>query len=427
MRTLPQSAFSLIHYVELARDGWQEKLDERCVHGVLWQQQAPMSVQKIKQDVSKRLGPGLKTQHLLQILEKLERKGDVVKLQRNEYKLSVEASKQTDKDVEEFNALEQVVKERFCAALRAACPGLDPVSVWQSFIEHFLIPLVSSEGAKAYELLVRRDSRTLATGVSGMDSFLERIPIQYIERTNLFISIFLSRDDAEVTRFFLSYLDAYFLLSAHGLPPRVINELAEMSKGSIEFIVFVDTNFIYSILGLHSNPSNEAANDLMELVESIPSNVCIQFVVRGSTIEETLGSIAYHRRLLGNPAYPPNVAKAATFTEISGVTRTFFERAAASGGNISAADYFVPYENGLVQMLEEKGVKVFPEGDQKDHVGYEQTLAVNEDVESQLRYERDKYGEKAKTEKQIIHDVVLWHFVRDHRDLMPLTEGWTSD
>jgi len=55
--------------------------------------------------------------------------------------------------------------------------------------------------------------------------------------------------------------------------------LSSQIKGQqVEFNIFVDTNYVFSILGLHSNPLNETAKGLMELVEKVSPNIKVQFL-----------------------------------------------------------------------------------------------------------------------------------------------------
>jgi len=422
MRVLPHHIVCLIHYVELTQAGWWEEVIDRCTLAVLWVLKEPAPMQKIRKEISKNLYVEIKARELRKALTRLERKEEIIKLHDGRYKLAMTKLQELDEYVESADTLEETVRENFCRRVRKACPKLDPINVWQSFIERFLIPLVTSEGARTYEFFIGK--RVDIRFESYVDLFLEQISPSYRETLTQATYDFLVEADDDVARFLLSYLDAYFLLSASGLPFRVIKRLMAIRKEPVEFVVFVDTNFVYSILGLHDNPSNEAANDLMELVDSTSDNLHFQFVIKPSTLEETQRSLRHHKKQLGNAKYPPNVARAAASTQIYGVYKTFFERVSMAGQSISAADYFVPYEDNLIRILEEKGVTVFSG---KSPSKYEQTLDIIEDIEAQKEYEDKRFKEHAKTEQQITHDIVLWHFVQDQRDrklTLPLQAKW---
>ena len=243
-----------------------------------------------------------------------------------------------------------------------------------------------NEGARAYEFFV--GVKELAAWVSYFDQFLRQFPVASREKVRQAMLDFFASEDPDVKRFLLSYLDAYFLLAASGLPSPALSQVVEASKGQVQFTVFVDTNFVYSILGLHENPSNEAANDLMELVQAVSDSARIFGLLSRRVLWRRLEqSIRFHKGKLGNIVYPPNIAVAAYAVEISGVYRTFFERIKASEHGISAEDYFGPYERNLARILEDKGVTLYPE---EGFHKYEQTLEVIEDIEAQVKYEREK-------------------------------------
>jgi hypothetical protein len=410
MRELPHDIISLVHFTELTESGWWDEALERYVIATLWELEKPAQLQEIKKGISKMFPVDFKAHELRLILERLEKQGDVISPSYGKFNLSLSKAKEVRESREKACNLEAKVKFDFCQRVNAFCPEVVAENVWSSFIDRFLRPLVTNEGARAYDLLTGGNKNI--PSLSYVDNFLDAFPKQR-DMIKQILFDFLTQDDPDVKYYLLTYLDSYFLMSASGLPAKVLTEIASISKDCLEFIIFVDTNFIYSILNLHDNPSNQAANDLQELVNSLSQNVQIHLVVRQDTLEETLGSLRYHKSRLASISYPANLAEAATRIDISGVYRTFFQRVQASGMNISAQDYFLPYENNLVQILANKGITIF-EGS-KSTTEYEQLYEVADDIELQLQHERDKHGDSAKSEQKISHDVVFWHFLQEQR------------
>ncbi len=411
MRKLPPQVISLIHYVELTKAGWWETTIERCVLGILWLLKRPAPISQLKKRIAKELNLHLKTGEIKQALERLERNQEIFQLNDGRWKLSLTTEQQLNHQVDEALQLEKSVREKFEQTMKSICPDLELENCWTLFTDKFLIPLITDAGVGIYEFFVIR--RKKDEWVSHSDQFLEEFPEAHRDQISKAIFRFLDPDDAEVARFMLSYLDAYFLVTASGLSSKAARRLSELRKGSVEFIIFVDTNFIYSILGLHSNPLNQTANDLMELVKSVPDELDVKFVVSPVTLKETQHSIRHYRNQLGSLAYPPNVAEAAVKTEVSGIYATFFERVKASGRDISPQEYFVPYETDLVRILKEKGITLFTQGRIEEYERYPEVIS---DIGTQMTYEMNKYGQRAKSEMQITNDIVLWHFVRDQRD-----------
>jgi len=410
MRELTHSIISLVHFTELTESGWCDEASERYVIATLWEFEKPIQLQQIKKGISERFPISIKTHELGLILERMEKRGDVILSNDGRYRLSLSKAQKVKEDVEKASALEAKIKSDFCQRVKTLCPEVEAENVWSSFIDRFLKPLVMNEGARAYDLLT--GGKKKIPSLQYIDNFLDTFP-KHREIIKQILFDFLTRDDTDTKYYLLTYLDSYFLMSASGLPEKVLTEIAGIGKDGLEFIVFVDTNFIYSILNLHDNPSNRAANDLQELINSLSINVRIRLAVRQDTLDETLGSIRYHRDRLSSTSYPPNLAEAATRIDISGIYRTFFQRVQESGERISAYDYFSPYENNLVQILASKGITVFDETKTSDE--YEQMYEVAEDIELQVQFERENHQASPKSEQKITHDVIFWHFLQDQR------------
>ena len=72
----------------------------------------------------------------------------------------------------------------------------------------------------------------------------------------------------------------------------VLTKLNASVGRHIRFQKFVDTNFLFSLLDLHENPSNAATQELREIVELLKVNPRIELVITPETIEEAmLGSM----------------------------------------------------------------------------------------------------------------------------------------
>ena len=411
MRELPHNIISLVHYTALTESGWCDEALERYVVATLWEMHNSINLQQLKKGISDRFPISLKAHELSLILERLEKKGDVIFAKDGCFHLSLSKIQEVKKAVESASFLENKVKANFCGRVAKACPDVNTENVWVSFIEKFLRPLVTTEGARAYDLLT--GGKKNIPSLQYVDNFIDVFPKQKEVIRELLFE-FLTQDDPDINFYLLTYLDSYFLMSASGLPERVLTEIAGIEKDGLEFVVFVDTNFIYSILNLHDNPSNRAANDLQELIGSTSEKIQIRLFVRKETLDETINSIRFHRDRLSNASYPPNLAEAATKTDISGVIKTFFQRVSESGERITAYDYFLPYETNLVAILASKGIAVFEEGGNVND--YKDFIEIDEDIELQVEYERERHQDSPKSEQKISHDVRFWHFLQNQRN-----------
>lgn len=407
MRNLTHNLITLIHFTELTESGWCESATERYIIATLWDLKKPVYSQQLKKEINLRFPINIKIHELELILEKMGKADDII-LHENQYYLSQQKIHEVQDSLIKASNLEMKVKNNFCARVVTQNIDLEPEIVWNTFIEIFLIPLVLDEGARVYDWLTGGKKATKSSLY--VENFTKSFP-NHMETIKQLLFDFLNQEDPDINYYLLTYLDSYFLMSASGLPNKVLDEIATIREEALEFIIFVDTNFIYSILNLHDNPSNRAANDLQELISSLSSNIQIHLVVRQETINETLNSIKYHKERLTNTSYPPNLAEAATKIEISGIYRTFFKRVSESGHLISAEDYFAPYENNLVTILESKGVNIFEEN--KSSQSFEQMREVTDDIESQIQFENTKHKDSPKSERNIRHDVCFWHFIQE--------------
>lgn len=416
MRALSHDIVGLAHYVELSKAGWWDEAVERYILGVLWQLRSPAPEAQIRAEIRRNVSLDLKAHETKLALSRLETKNKIARLADGRYALHGTTQDELDEHKRTIDEIESAVEDIFCRRVQEACPDLDPAKVWRVFLDKLIVPLVAEEGARLYTFLVG-ETRSQSPLVPYMQRFLEQLTTAYSSELSNLVMELLRSDDAQIRKFLLYYLDGHFIAAASGLPASVLKRLSVLGTEGLGYSILLDSNFVFSILGLHSNPSNEAANDLMDLIRSVSSTVDIRPVVAPNTLEETVQSIQYHRKKLGRTKYAPSLAEAVIASnETYGIQATFFERVSASGQFISPDDYFAPYEQNLATMLEAKGVEILSGQDMKK---YEDSVSVLDDMEELKRHEDEVRGERAKSEEAVKHDVVLWHYVQDKR-------GWRS-
>jgi hypothetical protein len=411
MRELPPQVISLIHYVELSQSGWWEETIDRCVMGILWLIKLPSPVGKIRKEIESNLGLELKATEINDSLSRLVQKDKVNNLGDGRYKLTLSSENDLSRQVENSQKIEENVKLKFKQKIEAISPKIDSEKLWGVFIKKLLIPLVTDSGARIYQFLFSKTGKENQF-VNLTEEFLEELPEKDRDELSKCISEFIDPNDPEVTKFIFSYLDAYFVVSSSGLSPKVTNKLSSLRDEPAEFIIYVDTNFIYSILGLHDNPSNEAAKDLMELAHSVSNSIHIKFAVNPLTLEETKQSLKAKRITLGSIPFPSNLAEAATKSNVTGLYKTFFQQVSAAGTSLTSNDFFSVYENNLIRILQDNGIEVLDDEKIDKYKSYPDVIS---DVRNQVYFEETKYKERAKSEAKITNDVILWHYTKDLR------------
>src|SRR5207249_4288525 len=146
---------------------------------------------------------------------------------------------------------------------------LDAEALWEEFNQHLLTPLIQEMGAKLYEAV--SGGQILGADHARFSDFLRRYPgdVQLAVRTT--VGKFLDPTNATVRAYIFRQLNTYFLLEAGNLSEQTLNKLSAATEKRPVFHVFCDTNFFFSVLGLHENPSNEASKSLLELMKKIGS------------------------------------------------------------------------------------------------------------------------------------------------------------
>ena len=179
----------------------------------------------------------------------------------------------------------------------------------------------------------------------------------------------------------------------------------------IRFVLFVDTNFLFSLLELHENPSNAASEELRGLIAQLKNNPRIDLVVTPATIEEAKSSIGYTKGQLSGLPSGRNFTEAALQARFSGMAIRFLSERLLRDGKLSVEDWFDPYLKDFVPMARSKGVELFNE--KLD--GYSTRQDVIDDIHLVMKYE-EKFPEvRRKSYPKVAHDMVLWHFVNDKR------------
>ena len=407
--TLPSELISLIHHVELNRVGWWEESVQRLILAAIWLSDENLTLQAILESLRKDFQVNLHSVKARAWVDALCSSGVLVSLPGEQFKISESALKEFEKNLEEATAIERIAKNTFTTLLKQYCPLLDGEEAWHRFNEQFLLPLVREIGAKTYQLI---SGRSLSVDTTKFEYFLQYYPLELHTPFRTALNSFLDPQNPPVRSYILRSLNAYFFMVAANLGEDTLNALTKLADVKPSLTVFVDTNFLFSILALHENPSNETALLLVKLMEQLSGKVEVKLYVLPPTVDEAKRVlIATQQDLTLDSRLTPNLAEAALQVGLSGVAQKFVEESKKTGYSLRVEDYFGPYIKNLIQICRAKGIEFFNE--RMDHYGTDQE--VIDDLNQQLEFEEERYGSTAKRYKQLEHDMVLWHFVRDKR------------
>lgn len=405
---LPKEVAALVHHIELNRSGWWDKVIQRLALAAVWWSDQPPSADEIKKTLAQEFKLTLSNDKLRAALVALEKQDLLVALQEGRYRIPDAQRLLFDQDIEAAEKVELDARNFFFRLASELCAELDANSAWNAFQKELLTPLIQEVGANAYHLIA---GESLRVDQNLVDPFLRSFKPEFHTGLRELLTRFLDPKKDEVRAHISRMLHARFCVEAVGLPEDAIQKLNATVGKPAKFRVFVDTNFLFSLLELHENPSNAAARELLDLISQLKANPTVRLYIVPRTIEEAKTSIASAKqRLSGIPA-GDNFTQAALSARFSGMAEKFLSERLRRGGKLTAEDWFDPYLNDFVAVTRGKGVEFFNES--------LDSYAVRQDVIDDILYIQEfekRFDEnKRKSYQKVAHDMILWHFVKDQR------------
>ncbi len=406
---LPREVIALVSHVELNRAGWWEKTLQRLILAAVWLMKENQAKDKISRMLKDNWNLTVSPEKLESVLNSLIDENALIKVSNDIYRISEEKRKIFETDIDAAEKAENNVRKYFCSLVVDSCPDLDSQEAWSDFERILFTPMIQDFGASAYRLIT---GERIAPDGSYIDDFLKKFEPKYWEKLKVIISNFLDPKREDVRNYTMRLLYAHFCVESSGLSGKVLEKLKNITNKQIEFRFFVDTNFLFSFLGLHENPSNASATELKELLYTLKNKLRISLRITPKTIVEAIGVIYAAKHQVCNIPMTENFSEAVLRVHFSGLSDRYFSERKERGGQLTADGWFDPYLNNFAQMANAAGVELFNE--KLDEYGTRQD--VIDDIASFMEYEEKMLPkEKRKSYEKAAHDVILWHFVKDKR------------
>lgn len=405
---LPTEVAALMRHIELHRSGWWDKTIQRLVLAAVWLSGDAPNDRVVRRTLEEQLGLALGEGKLSAALAALEKQDLLVRSNERQYRIPNGARSTFEGEIKEAERIHVAAREVFTALVHRHCPTLQPVEVWALCESHLLGPLVEGARASAYRLIA---GESLATDGDVVAGFLGRFAEDARDGLRAALAAFLDPKNKDVTAHVSHMLHARFCVEAGGLPDAIIKKLVAAVGGQVKLRLFVDTNFLFSILDLHENPSNAAARELQGLIKQVKSNLKIELVIMPRTIDEAKSSIAAAKAALAGIPSGSNFTLAALQVGFSGMADRFFHERLARAGELSSEDWFEPYLRDFLAIARGKGVEVYNRN--VDDYGLRQD--VIDDILSVQNHEMRRPEGRRKSYQKVAHDMILWHFVQDQR------------
>jgi len=396
----------LVEHVELHRSGWREKSLQRLILATIWIAKEPRSVAAIQTTLQDTFHLSESVNAIRSAISVLESHNMVVCVSNDNYRIPDEQHAILEAEIIQAENIVTETRQYFCSLLQVLNIQIDPDEGWSIFETEFITPLIKSIGASAYNLIA---GQPLSIHKHFVDHYLKRYDQQFHRPLSDLIPRFLEPKNQSVRKYVSRLLHATFCVEAYGLPKDVLDHLHSKNK-QISFQFFVDTNFLFSLLELHENPSNEAAKELQDVVSRLKGNPRVDLFVTPRTIEEAKHAISLAKAdLYGFPAGIA-YAKAGLRVGMSGMTQRYLQVRSRTSSPMSPEDWFNPYLENFISLARSKGVELYNE--KLDDLAMRQD--VIDDITLVQQSEVRRNG-RAKTYDMIEHDMILWHHASDRR------------
>jgi len=418
---------TLVHHIKLNESGWWETAVQNIIISSIGASgNYPQSKENILTNIIGELKQGIDKNRLIKQFDYLCSQNQIVNPADQLFALSDSVFESYNENKAELEKIETKAKQKFVDLTQIHCKNIDPEKLWEDFKVKMLHPLVKDIGAKTYEFISGQKS----INVSELDSFqnfakcydkdsieIEKIVVSYMQITDIYTKKFL-----------LKLLNEYFFIEATNLDENTVNEIYKLSKTQQNLKIFVDTNFLLTILDLHDNPSNEATNSLLELLDEIKNKVKVKFHILPNTISEFQNLIIKFQDYIIRIKPTIEYAKAVEdSTEFSGIIKKYFQKCNDVKRIIPPSEYFEPFLTNFSVYYRSKGLELHNQN--VDNYSTDQRvvddLVVQTDYRLKRTLEKNGNGKKlSEPEIDIIknriydkfnHDCQIWHIVKDRR------------
>lgn len=395
----------LVQHVALNKSGWWDWALERLTLACAYML-GSSTLEQLCQLVNTTSGIQVTSSRLHSTIDKLLHNGSLVAM-GNQLHIAEALNTDLRKYEAQTTADEQETYHQFETLARKHGLGEQAPEFWTVLQDDVVLPLIDHLGARTYQFLHPSSLEDTTT----INSYIDELVTRYGKDVRVLFATFLDPHNPHVRRFVLRRLNAQYALSAAALPPDDLDKLAQLNTKPNRVDVFLDTNFLLSVLGLHDNPSDSVAIHLLTLVDELRTRVNLKLYVLPITIEETRNAIRNVTFSLSGFRGQRNLADAGRRITSNGLVRRYLEAAYQSATLLTPEDFFEPYDTGLIPLLRSRTIELYNTNLDALRTSPEviDDIHIQEDFQERYRYRGPKpYPAN-------LHDMVLWHFANNRR------------
>lgn len=410
-----RSIESLVTHIELHQAGWWNRVVNRLIVASIWFSERSLSSEEIINDLLEAKIPVLRDTIAKEITVLCDR-AVIICLPNNTYKLSECARKDIFEDVAENNRVIKEAKSYFLQLLLEISPSLtdNAEEIWEKFNVTVLRPLLEEMGASTFYLVSGERGTIDSSNV--ITSFLKPFSSDIRKALREVIIQFINPSKQDVRSYILRLVNINLCLMAGNLSQRDIQSIIQAMENPPAFDVYVDTNFIFSAIGLHKSQANDAVESLLAMVKELPARIQIRFIILPHTLREAEHAIMRCIEQYEMVRYRDNIVSSLQDTDCIQFAKQFKKACEEVGISSNSNEYYREYLQNLRIILENKGI-VYSEADLGQ---YRQDLRVINATDELLKQDQVtklwKDSGRTSWEYDVIeHDMLLWHYVSDLR------------
>ncbi|MHB8136707.1 MAG: hypothetical protein ACYDH1_21050, partial [Anaerolineaceae bacterium] len=324
----------------------------------------------------------------------------------NKYLLDDSLKSAIKKNIEEAIALEESIRNEWNEELKTKHPLLDFTNSWTS-LRNYLSQAFLRHGIQAVALL---DPSLELDGVYSqslselLNLAVKDIPTEYKQETKQVISSFVATAGQypDRSKYIAQLADGAFSYFSLATDPQVADRLRQ-SLSSL--ILFLDTNFLFGILGLTTNPQVAASNELMRVIKNYNFPFTLKY--HPKTKRELIHAIGNYEDKLSQRIWTKSISRAAIASKsVSGVEIKYHQEFVENG--IDVKSFFLPFHH-IDILLKDKFIEEdeASSADEKDTAVIAKMIAEYEDFLTSRK--------RTKPEKLIDHDMTVLAKVRKMR------------
>ena len=402
----------LVSYTELNSSNWWRNAIDRISVAVLWLSGGSLRLEEISSSVALALGSQSVIPAVEQSIGRMVASGHLIDLPGGGLKVCEELARSLAAEQEAVSKQESVLRSRLGELFRTAGFPVADDEAWADFEVLYLVPLLHRTGAHVYELFAK-DSEATESALRRSADLLTALEAKYGATVRFPLATFMDPNDAEVRSFVLRRLAGQFARGAAGLSEVELNAMRPGKGTTVRLDLFLDTNFLFSLLELHVNPNNQSSGDLIELIDSVKGRVNTRLLVLPETVEESRRVLRDVMFRLKDRSISGPIASAAGGFNSSGLVSSYIAAASKVKGAqpLSPDSFFGPYEENLLTAAATRQVNLYTSA----RKGYSVRQDVVDSIHEQAAVQAERRPKGAKPYEANAHDMILWHTVKDLR------------